>query len=124
MKTAILFPKLLKIFFAILEVIVLLGTIIALSLVAVLPRLPGKAWYSLGPVQFVPSAAPLEIKDTAAGDLELRDLQGIVTVTNEFGPGRLAALRWAIPPVILVYSLFFVSLFDLLRRLFRNVARR
>src|SRR5687768_1903492 len=116
--------KILRITFAVLEAIVLLVTVLAITAVFLFPRLPAKTWFGLGPIQFeqVGVSYPLSIPNI--GDFEIRNLQATVVVTRQLAEARFATLGRAMLPVILVHGLFFYALFDLLRRLFRNVGRR
>jgi hypothetical protein len=122
-----LLPKLFRVAFAALAV---LGAFFAVCVVAAMlvdPELPPGARF--GPVKgvFLGQSASLAVypasDEHGESHLELRAFEGNVAVTVNRAAGAVRLFNAYGLPVLLVYAVFFATLFELLRRLFRNVGR-
>lgn len=122
-----LLPKLFRVVFAVLAV---LGACFAICIVVIMlvdPELPPEARF--GPVKGVFLGQPASLAVYPGSDglgesaLELRAFDGNVAVTVNRAAGAVRLFNAYGLPVLLAYAVFFATLFELLRRLFRNVGR-
>jgi len=118
-------PKFLRRLFGLLEVLTpILGGILCFMILA-LPQ-NGSRYSDLGlevgEVGLMPESGALGVSaaDSKAGTVSINNLHGTVSVKNP-DDSALALTRWHMLPLILGYLGFITVLFDLLRRLFRNV---
>jgi Protein of unknown function (DUF2975) len=122
-----LLPKLFRVAFAGLAILAALCAVCVVAAMLMGPELPPDARY--GPVNgtFLGQPASLVVHPGSEGRaepaLELRAFGGDVAVTVNRAAGAVRLLNAYGLPVLLVYAVFFAALFELLRRLFRNVGR-
>jgi len=119
-------PRLCCHLFGWLESLWVVGAVILCVLILALPRISNHAELALGEVGLVPESGALTVQadDSKAETISINNLQGTVSVRNPGnGNGLFAMTRWYILPVVIAYVGFIAVLFDLLRRLFRNVDR-
>jgi hypothetical protein len=126
MNTKSRLPKYFRRLFCFLEIASPIVGLIVCMVVLALPTISNRSELilELGPVGLVPDPDALTAKlgDGDSGPLAINDLQGTVSVKNA-DQGVLALIRWHTLPLILGCAGFTAVLFDLLRRLFRNVER-
>jgi hypothetical protein len=125
MKTRSQLPKYFRRLFALLEILAMVGAAIVCALILGLPRISDHA--KLGfVVGLVPESGALTVQvgDSKAESISINNLQGTLLV-NSLGDGNglLALTRWYTLPLVIAYAAYIAVLFDLLRRLFRNVER-
>jgi Protein of unknown function (DUF2975) len=111
---------------AVLEVVISLAVVLLVVLILALPSLSGRAELTLGPIGLVPEAGALVARanDSASTVINIKNLHGTLSLTNPGDSAELRALtRWHTVPMLVGYGVFVVALLDMLRRLFRNVAR-
>lgn len=115
-------PKLFRWVFAVLAVLAVLCAV-AISLTMVIdPRLP--AGTTFGPMQVDLMGQPGTVALRAVNgdsDFTVTALRGNATLYVEKAGGLLEVLKYHGLPLVLISSIFLAVLFDLLRRLFRNV---
>lgn len=122
-----LLPKLFRVLFAVLAVVGAFFAVCIFTAMLVDPELPPDA--RIGPVKgvFLGQPASLAVYPGSDGHgesaLELRAFGGNVAVTVKRADGAVRLFKAYGLPVLLVYAVFFATLFELLRRLFRNVGR-
>ena len=119
-----------KLFHAVFAVLAMLAALAALGLFTVMlvdPRLPPDARF--GPVhgELLGQAATLALQPDASGQgepaLSASAFNGNVTMTVDNSSGVIERLKSYGLPLLLIHAVFFAALFELLRRLFRNVGR-
>ena len=122
-----LLPKLFRVAFAALAVLAAFFAVCVVAAMLVDPELPSDARF--GPVKgvFLGQSASFAVypASDAHGEsaLELRAFDGNVALTVNRAAGAVRLFNSYGLPVLLVYAVFFATLFELLRRLFRNVGR-
>jgi hypothetical protein len=119
-------PRVLSGVFAGFEVLTMLGALI-LAVLAYVPSVTPPGLFLNLPVGVVPEAGAIRLKSASepAEVVTVRDLQGTLYFEAESGGDGLAArFKHFGLPMVLLYLAFGAVIFDLLRRLFRNVARR
>jgi hypothetical protein len=119
-------PKLFRWLFTVLAVFAVLGAIAICLAIVIDPKLPAGARAAFGPVTLDLLGEPGSVALRPAGsdsDFTVTALRGNVTLSVEKAGGLVEVLKhWGLP-MILMNMIFFAVLFDLLRRLFRNVGR-
>jgi len=120
-------PRLFRWVFTVLAVLTALAAVVLIAVILVDPTLPPDARF--GPVhgQLMGQPATLALKPDANGEggpaLSARAFNGNVTMTVDKPAGAIELLKRYGLPLLLIYAVFFAALFELLRRLFRNVGR-
>jgi len=120
-------PKLFRWVFTVLAVLMALAACVVLVAILVDPALPPDA--RLGPLNadFMGHPATIALQPAADGQgeqvLSARAFDGNVTLTVDKPSGAIERLKSYGLPLLLIYTVFFAALFELLRRLFRNVGR-
>jgi hypothetical protein len=110
-----------------LAVLTALAAVVLIAVILVDPTLPPDARF--GPVhgQLMGQPATLALQPHASGQgepaLSARAFNGNVTMTVDKPAGAIELLKRYGLPLLLIYAVFFAALFELLRRLFRNVGR-
>ena len=117
-------PKLFRWVFAVLAVFAVLGEALICLAILINPRLPAGAHF--GPVTIDLLGEPgTAVLSPAGGDsnFTVTALRGNLILSAEKAGGLVEVLKhWGLP-MVLMNMIFFAVLFDLLRRLFRNVGR-
>jgi Protein of unknown function (DUF2975) len=126
MKSTAFLPKLFRWVFTILEGILALGALCIAITILIHPSLPANA--HLGPIQreVGGQTLTLSIQPPPGGGpsvVAVQAFNGNATMTVSQPAGLIDLLIGHGLPLILTYLLFLAVLFDLLRRLFRNVGR-
>jgi hypothetical protein len=122
-----LLPKLFRVAFAALAALAAFFAVCVVVAMLVDPTLPPDARF--GPVKGVVLGQPASLAVYPGTDghaesvLELRAFDGNVAVTVNRAAGAVRLFNGYGLPVLLVHAVFFATLFELLRRLFRNVGR-
>lgn len=124
MNSASSLPKLFRWLFTILMACTALMVIAVLGVMIANPSLPPDAHF--GPVkrEFLGHPAEMTLQAPAAEReqvFNVNAVNGAVTITVDQPAGTVALLKRYGLPLMLIYAVFFTGLFELLRRLFRNV---
>jgi hypothetical protein len=120
-------PKLFRAVFTGLAVLTALTAVVLIAIILVDPTLPPDVRF--GPVhgELMGQPATLVLQPDASDQgepaLSARAFNGNVTMTVDKPSGAIELLKKYGLPLLLIYAVFFTSLFELLRRLFRNVGR-
>jgi len=117
-------PKLFRWVFTVLAVLAVLGALAICLAMVINPKLPPGTHF--GPLNVDLLGQPGTVAlHPANGDADftITALRGSVTVFVERAGGLIELLKLYGFPLILINMIFFAVLFDLLRRLFRNVGR-
>ena len=117
-------PKIFRWVFTVLAVIAVLCAIAICVAMAIDPSLPPGTHF--GPIKLDLMGQPGTVVLRAVNgdsDFTVTALRGSVTLFVEKAGGLIEVLKHHGLPLILINTIFFAVLFDLLRRLFRNVGR-
>src|SRR5450631_2692577 len=117
-------PKIFRWVFTVFAVLAALGAVVICVAMVIDPRLPPGTHF--GPLTVDMMGQPGTVALRAAGgdsDFTVTVLRGSLTLFVEKAGGLIEVVKHYGLPVILIYALFLAVLFDLLRRLFRNVGR-
>jgi hypothetical protein len=119
-------PKLFRWIFTVLAVLTALAAVCLIAVILVDPTLPPHARF--GPVHgnLMGQPATLALQPGASGHepaLSARAFNGNVIITVDKASGAIELLKRHGLPLLLIHAVFFAALFELLRRLFRNVGR-
>ncbi len=120
-------PKLFGLVFTVLTVLSAFAVVCLIVVILVDPTLPPDARF--GPVhgEFLGQPATLALQPDASGQgepvLSARAFNGHVAMTVDEPSGVVERLKRYGLPLLLIHAVFFTALFELLRRLFRNVGR-
>jgi hypothetical protein len=120
-------PKLFRWVFTILVVLCAIAAVAVVAVMIADPSLPADAQF--GPQKGDVLGQPAEFTLLPAGEgrtepvFRATAFNGVVTMVIERTGGMIELLKDYGLPIILIKTLFLVALFDLLRRLFRNVGR-
>jgi hypothetical protein len=120
-------PRLFRVAFAVLAVLASIAAAFILVVMLVDPELQPDT--RLGPSrgEFLGQPASIALQPAAEGQgesiLELKAFNGSVAATVDRPAGVIERLKAFGLPVLLIHALFLAALFELLRRLFRNVGR-
>jgi Protein of unknown function (DUF2975) len=120
-------PKLFRCVFTVLAVLAALAAVGLIAVILVDPTLPPDARF--GPVhgEVLGQPATLALHPGASGQgesaLSARAFNGNVVITVDKASDAIELLKRYGLPLLLIYAVFFAALFELLRRLFRNVGR-
>ena len=127
MNTASFLPKLFRWLFTILVVCTAVAVVAVIGLMIADPSLPPDARFGPVKTEFLGHPAEITVQAPAAERsepvLNVRAVNGAVTITVDKPAGMIALLKRYGLPLMLIYAVFFTALFELLRRLFRNVGR-
>lgn len=122
-----LLPKLFRVAFTVLAVLAVLVAVCILAAIVIDPELPPGARFGPKSGEFLGQPASIALQPVAEGQaesvLELRAFSGNVAMTVNQPAGAVEVLKTYGLPVWLLYAVFLTALFELLRRLFRNVGR-
>ncbi len=121
-------PKLFRWGFTVCAVLAALAACIVLVLMLVDPALPPDARFGPVKAEFMGQPASIAVEPGDAGSqgqpaLNARAFNGNVTMTVNEAGGAIERLKSYGLPVLLLYAVFLTALFEVLRRLFRNVER-
>jgi hypothetical protein len=120
-------PKLFRWVFTVLVVLTAFAAVGLIAVILVDPALPPDARF--GPVhgKLMGQPATLALQPDASSQggpaLSASAFNGNVTMTVDKPAGAIEVLKRYGLPLLLIYAIFFAALFELLRRLFRNVGR-
>jgi hypothetical protein len=117
-------PRIFRWVFLVLEGLFIVGAIAICIAMLIDPRLPPGTQFGPFPVDF--GGQPGSVALTPSGhdsDFTVTALRGSVTFLVRQAGGMIDVLKHYGLPVVLLHTVFFVVLFDLLRRLFRDVGR-
>lgn len=119
-------PRLFRVSFAILTVLAALAAVCIVAALLIDPELPPDT--HLGPMngEFLGQPASVELHPgtgQAGPTLRLGAFSGNVAITVDEPAKTIEVFKAYGLPVLLIYALFLTALFELLRRLFRNVGR-
>lgn len=121
-------PRLFHWVFAVCAVVAALAACGILVLMLVDPALPPDARFGPVTAEFMGQPATLAVQEGAAGgqgnpSLSVRAFNNNITMTVDNARGAIERLKTYGLPVLLLYAVFLTALFEMLRRLFRNVGR-
>lgn len=117
-------PKLFRWVFTALVVIAVLGAVGVCVAMAVDPKLPPGTHFGPLTVDLMGQPGTVALRATNGdSDFTLTALRGSITLFVAKAGGLIELLKIYGLPLILINLIFFAVLFDLLRRLFRNVGR-
>jgi len=129
-KSPAFLPKFFKWVFTIVEVVAGIATVGLIVVMLVDPALPPTAHFGpingvvLGqPAQFELTAAPAGGPGQGAPTFHATLFNGSVALTENDPAGLIEVLKQYGLPLAIIHALFAAALFDILRRLFRNVGR-
>jgi hypothetical protein len=117
-------PKVFRWFFTVLVVLAALCAVGIVSVMLVDPKLPPGTHFGPKTIEFAGQPGSVELR--AAGsdsDFTVTALRGSVKVFVAKAGGLIEVIKHHGLPVMLLNAAFFATLFELLRRLFRNVGR-
>jgi hypothetical protein len=118
-------PRLFRIAFAVLALLAAIAAVFIVVVMLIDPELPPDARFGPRNGELLGQPASVALQPAADGEgesaLVLRALDGNVAATVQQPAGAIELFKAYGLPVLLVYALFFAALFELLRRLFRNV---
>lgn len=120
-------PRLFRSVFTALTVLAALAAVALIAVIVADPTLPLDARF--GPVhgELMGQPASLALQPDASSQgasvLSARAFSGNVTMTVAKPSGAIERLKAYGLPLLLIHAVFFTALFELLRRLFRNVGR-
>ncbi|MGH8130876.1 MAG: DUF2975 domain-containing protein [Steroidobacteraceae bacterium] len=118
-------PKLFRWTFTVLAVLTALAAVGLIAAILIDPELPPGTRFGPFSADFMGQPASIALHPDAGGQgelvLDLRAFHGNVAVTVDRPAGAIELFKSYGLPVLLIYAVFFTALFELLRRLFRNV---
>lgn len=117
-------PKIFRWFFTVLVVLAALCAAAILIAILIDPKLPAGTHF--GPKAIELAGQPGSVELRAAGgdsDFTVTALRGSVKLVVARAGGLIEVIKHHGLPVMLLNAIFFATLFELLRRLFRNVGR-
>ena len=114
-------PKLLRWLFTFFVVVMTLGAIAVCVVIVIDPTLPPGTHFGPMKVDFLGQPGSVVFKDSA---FALTAFRGVFAVSIQNADGLIEMLKHYGLPLILLRLVFFIVVFELLRRLFRNVGRR
>ncbi|MEX2151289.1 MAG: DUF2975 domain-containing protein [Steroidobacteraceae bacterium] len=122
-----LLPRLFRVTFTVLVVFTTFAAVCIIAIILIDPELPPDARFGPIKADFMGQPGTIALQpDTgsqAGPALELRAFHGSVALTVDRPAGAIELLKTYGLPILLTYAVFFTALFELLRRLFRNVGR-
>jgi hypothetical protein len=117
-------PKLFRWVFTVLAVIAVLGAVGICVAMAIDPSLPAGTHFGPLPINFLGQPGSVALRATNGdSDFTVTALRGSIILFVEKAGGLIEVVKHYGLPLILINTIFFAVLFDLLRRLFRNVGR-
>jgi hypothetical protein len=124
MKPASRLPRIISFLFALSSWLAGLVAVAVLAVIVINPHFTGHGVIGGSVIELSPPAGNLAIK-ADGGDtvFVITSMRGNLGMANGTGQELFRLVKRTILPLILVYAVFFTALFDLLRRLFRNVGR-
>jgi hypothetical protein len=127
MKSANFLPKLFRWVFTILVGLCGIAVVAVIAVMIVDPSLPADAHFGPLKGEVLGQSAEFAMQSAADGKgepmLNAKAFNGALTVTVDKAGGMVALLKRYGLPLALINVLFLTALFELLRRLFRNVGR-
>jgi len=117
-------PKIFRWIFTALAVLAAFGAVAVCVAILIDPKLPPGTHF--GPLTVDMMGQPGTVALRAVGgdsDFTVTALRGSLTLVVQKAGGLIEVVKHYGLPVVLIYTLFLTILFDLLRRLFRNVGR-
>ena len=117
-------PKLFRWFFTVLVVLMVLGAIGIVIAIVVDPKLPPGTHFGPQAVEFAGQPGSVELRAVNGdSDFTVTALRGSVKLFVAKAGGLIEVVKHHGLPVMLLSTVFLATLFELLRRLFRNVGR-
>ena len=122
-----LLPGFSRLAFMTLAAVAALAVVCIVAVILIDPELPPDARFGPADGEFLGQPASIALQPVAGGQaepvLDLRAFSGNVAMTVTRPAGAVELFKAHGLPVLLIYAAFFAALFELLRRLFRNVGR-
>jgi hypothetical protein len=122
-----LLPRLFRVSFTVLAVLAAFGAVCVIAVLLIDPELPPDARFGPKYGEFLGQPASIALQPGTSGQAEptlnLRAFGDNVVMNVERPAMAVELLKAYGLPVLLIYAVFFAVLFELLRRLFRNVGR-
>lgn len=117
-------PKLFRRFFTVLVVLAALGAVGILVALLIDPKLPPGTHFGPHAIEFAGQPGSVELRPVDVdSDFTATALSGRVKLFVAKAGGLIEVIKHHGLPVLLLNAIFFATLFELLRRLFRNVGR-
>lgn len=117
-------PRLFRWAFTVLAVLALVGAVCVLAAILIDPHLPAGANFGPREVDFLGQPGSIALRSTGGdSDFIVTALRGGIVLFVQKAGGLIEVLKRHGLPLVLLHLLLFTVLFDLLRRLFRNVGR-
>jgi Protein of unknown function (DUF2975) len=117
-------PKLFHWLFAFLEFVFVLGVVVICAALLVNPKLPAGTHFGPMQVDLMGQPGTLTLRPVGGdSDFTVTALRGSLNLLVKGAGGLIEVAKQYGLPLILIKSLFLAVLFELLRRLFRNVGR-
>ena len=120
-------PNFFRWVFTVLAVLAALAAVCVIAAILIDPELPPDARFGPSNGVFLGQPATFGLQPVASSQersaLYLRAFSGNVAMTVERPAGAVEVFKTYGLPVLLIYAFFFTALFELLRRLFRNVGQ-
>jgi hypothetical protein len=101
-------------------IVMTLGAIAVCVVMVIDPTLPPGAHYGLTTTNFLGQPGSIDYRDSA---FALTAFRGVLAISIQNAGGLIEILKHYGLPLILLRLVFFIVVFELLRRLFRNVGR-
>jgi len=120
-------PRLFRVVFAVLAILAALTAVCIVAAMLIDPELPPGARFGPANGKFMGQPASIALEPGTTGQaeptLDLRAFGGNVAMTVDRPAGAVELFKTFGLPVLLIYAVFCAALFEVLRRLFRNVGR-
>jgi hypothetical protein len=124
MPTVSVLPKIFRWVFTVFALLAVLGGLAICLVMVIDPKLPADTHFGPLNVDLLGQPGTVALRPTNGdADFTVTALRGSVTVFVERAGGLIELLKRYGLPLILIKMIFLAVLFDLLRRLFRNVGR-
>jgi hypothetical protein len=116
-------PKFLRWMFTVFTGATVVAGAVILFLIVNPSLFSGHATMQIAPVTLAPAKGAMTLKSDTGETIQIEKFDAAVSVKGDATSGLANIITRRALPVALVYVVFFTFLFDMLRRLFRNVAR-
>ena len=113
-------PKFLRWMFTFFVIVMTLAAVAIVAVMLIDPTLPPGAHYGLTTTNFLGQPGSIVFKDSA---FALTAFRGALAISIQNAGGLIEMLKHFGLPLILLQIVFYIVVFELLRRLFRNVGR-
>jgi hypothetical protein len=123
MSKAAWLPKILRWMFTLLMGFTLIVGAVILFVIVHPSVVSGRGTMQIAPVTVAPEAGSIRVRSDAGEIISIATMDAAISIKPQAHSGLVKLIATYVLPVSLVYIAFFTFLFDMLRRLFRNVSR-